>query len=288
MINGKVSEYRALDDLVLNEELIKIAQTLLSTDDISLTQADAWCKYGSGHGQGSGFGGDESLGNKDQRIHMDYGNHTFLCPNTWDEPEVLSAILYYDDSEICSGGTAIVPRTGPSDEAYKMPYINMPGQAGMEFANQKYVAEAIVKNKNPEMYEFRQKLYEREVKVNFKKGSLLLYRHDVWHRGTEVNEGTSRRVHNFVWKRLDCPWVHTWNQAFTYWNYYGIVEDIIVRSSPLQRSLIGFPKPSDPVWRDKRRIKNVEARYPGIDMSMYGPTRKPRSQRASANFSISH
>lgn len=73
LINGKVSEYRALDDLVLNEELIKIAQTLLSTDDISLTQADAWCKYGSGHGQGSGFGGDESLGNKDQRIHMDYG-----------------------------------------------------------------------------------------------------------------------------------------------------------------------------------------------------------------------
>ena len=28
LINGKVSNYKALDDLVLNEELIKIAQTL--------------------------------------------------------------------------------------------------------------------------------------------------------------------------------------------------------------------------------------------------------------------
>ena len=47
IIDGKPSVYKSLDDLVLNEELIKIAQCLLNTKDVLLTQADKqFCKFG--------------------------------------------------------------------------------------------------------------------------------------------------------------------------------------------------------------------------------------------------
>ena len=43
-----------------------------------------------------------------------------------------------------------------------------------------------MKEHYPHFYEFRQQLYERECKVKFKKGTVLLYRHDLWHRGTGI------------------------------------------------------------------------------------------------------
>ena len=264
--NGIPIEYRELDDLVLNEELIKIAQVLLKTEDIKLTQADAWCKYGSGHDA------EDLMGNKDQRMHMDYGMHSFLHPKSWAEPDIVAGILYYDDSEVCGGGTGFVKRNGKSDEAYEMPYVKMPGQAGIPFWNQKDIAEEKIKAIDPEIYEFRKRLYKREEKVKFKPGTLLLYRHDLWHRGTVVNPEKSRRVHNLIWVRQDAPWVHTWNNGFAMKSYYGPLERLLVRSSPLQRSIIGFPGPKHALWKDLKYIHNVKARYPGMDLSEYGKT----------------
>jgi hypothetical protein len=36
-------------------------------------------------------------------------------------------IVYYDDSDEVGGSTALVPREGPEDQAYKWPLIAMPG-----------------------------------------------------------------------------------------------------------------------------------------------------------------
>ena len=261
--NGEPISYPELDELVLNEELIKIAQVLLKTEDIKLTQADAWCKYGSGHDE------KDLMGNKDQRMHMDYGMHSFLHPLSWENPECLAAILYYDNSEVCGGGTGFVRKISDKDPAYQTPYIKMPGQAGIPFWNQKDIAESEIKKISPEIYEFREKLYEREEKVNFKPGTLLLYRHDVWHRGTQVKPGTSRRVHNFIWARQDASWIHTWNNGFSMKSYYGPLERLLVKCTPLQRSVIGFPGVKHKIWKDLNFIKNVEARYPGMDLSEY-------------------
>ena len=57
-----------------------------------------------------------------------------------------------------------------------MPYIKMPGQAGIPFWNQKDIAEEKIKEIDPEIYEFRKRLYDREDKVKFSPGTLLLYR----------------------------------------------------------------------------------------------------------------
>jgi hypothetical protein len=39
---------------------------------------------------------------------------------------------------------------------------------------------------DPELSDFRASLYEREVAVGYQPGTVLLYRHDLWHRGTPL------------------------------------------------------------------------------------------------------
>ena len=47
--------------------------------------------------------------NTNQRMHMDYGNNTFLHPPDWDSPEAVSMIIYFSDVSITGGGTAVFP-----------------------------------------------------------------------------------------------------------------------------------------------------------------------------------
>ena len=54
----------------------------------------------------------------------------------------------------------------------------------------------------PETAAFRAKhLYPRELKVAYTFGTVLLYRHDTWHRGTQITPGASRLVQNMTFAR---------------------------------------------------------------------------------------
>lgn len=46
-----------------------------------------------------------------------------------------------------------------------------------------------MKELDEDAYNFRQKLYENEKTPKFSKGTVLIYRHDIWHRGSPVKEG---------------------------------------------------------------------------------------------------
>merc|ERR1712110_661173 len=213
-----------LDDIVLDEDILDIVEELLECKNLRLMQSDIWCKYGdidADRGLGgvsvNVFAGDvdkskkprgqDSTGfykasgtNQEQKIHMDYGNNTFVHPPNWHKPESVAAIIYYDDSTICKGGTAVVCRNGDDYPAYKRPYVNIPRYANNPFRLNKDEAEEWFKSNKPDVHEFRRKLYEREQRVEFSPGTMLLYRHDIWHRGTTVNDNTSRRVHNIGWR----------------------------------------------------------------------------------------
>jgi hypothetical protein len=252
----------ALDDLVLNEQLIVAVQQLLGSADVRLLQADLWPKVGvaaSDH---------EAMSNTDQRMHMDYGNNTLLHPD-WSSPEAVAAIVYYDDSERTAGGTAFVPRQGDADLAYQPPFVHMPGQAGKPFINDRLRAEGWFDKNDPEAFKLRNALYEREQVVRFKPGTILFYRHDLWHRGTPVVPGQLRRVHNLAWRRADARGWSNWNEGWARSSYVGHVESIIGRSTPLQRSLLDFPMPGDRYWTPQR-IDHVEARF-----SFYGFDSRP-------------
>lgn len=252
-----------LDDLVLNEALICAAQNLLGTEDVRLIQADLWPKIGVAADQ------HEAQANTDQRMHMDYGNNSVLHPD-WDRPDVVAAVIYYDDSDESEGGTGYVPRRGIDDPLYQPPFVHMPGQAANPFFNDRATVEKWFKENDPLAYELRQELYKREEVVKFKPGTILFYRHDLWHRGRPLAPGKLRRVHNLAWKRADARGVCNWNEGFARESYYGKVESIIGRSTPLQRSVLDFPLPGDAYWNEER-LRNVEARFApyGFDVSVY-------------------
>ena len=253
--------------LALNEDLLKIAQTLLKTDDIRLTQSELWCKYNT---DTIASAKKTKLTNSNQRIHMDYGNHTWVHPSKWEDPDILSCILYYDDSDICDGGTAVVPRQGQNDPAYAWPYTKQIGYGKhMQYLNDRETCENYFKENDPELYEFRKQLYEREVHAKFKPGTILLYRHDIWHRGRPIIPGTSRRVHNLVYRRADRERILQWNVGFGWKNYSGYLEKVITLASPMQRQAIFFPKVGDKYWEDEDNVTAVYARYPGIDLGPY-------------------
>ena len=65
--------------------------------------------------------------NRNQRIHVDYPNHTLVHPPSWYYPEAVAVIVYFSDRRDCEGGTAVVPRTGKDDKLYEFPLVHTPG-----------------------------------------------------------------------------------------------------------------------------------------------------------------
>lgn len=249
-----------IDQITVNEKLIHIVQKLLDSENILLVQSDTWSK--------SGEINNNSQSNKDQRMHMDYGNNTFLHPSKWNSPEAVAAIVYFSDTSETGGGTAVVPKKRDKDELYQFPYINMPGQNKYPFFNNKKFSEEYFKKNHVEIYNFRQKLYNREIIPEYSTGDVLFYRLDVWHRGTPVLPNKIRNVMNLLWKKKECYWINTWNPGWTKKMYYGQLEKMFEKMSPLQRSLFGVPLPGDKYWTFEN-IQLLKQRYLNIDVNPY-------------------
>ena len=276
-----------IDQVTVDENLIGFVRKLLATDQITLIQSDAWSKAGKeltsetdaaptedskdSKALMSGAYSEQKgakLNNQDQRVHMDYGNNTFLHPSDWKSPETVAAIVYFHDTSKSGGGTAVAPRKGDNDELYKPPFINMPGYGQFKFINNKTAAEEYFRESYPDVAEYRQKLYDREIIGNFKQGDVLFYRMDTWHRGTPVNEGKIRTIMSLAWRKTDCFWYNTWNPGFSKKMYYGVIEKLIKEMSPSQRGTIGIPLPGHSYWTH-HSIQMFKERYPGIDVTPY-------------------
>ena len=114
-------------------------------------------------------------------------------PPKWEQHEALEMIIYFSDSSECGGSTAVLPREGKDDPglfvcallsepliydalafstAYEWPYYNMPGVCQVPYTNDKRTAERKIKEFNPEIYRFRQALYDREKYVQFVPGTV--------------------------------------------------------------------------------------------------------------------
>ena len=256
--------FNSINQITLSHNMIKAAEDLLG-EEIRLLQSDAWSKYG-------GKKTNDSKNNRDQRIHVDYANNTLVHPSSWETPDAVAMIVYFDDSEITGGCTAVVPREGKNDINYKWPLINNPGVAGLPWKNDKDTIEEILKDSHPEVYEFRKELYKKEKFAAFKPGTVLFYRHDIWHRGTPVNIGQVRRAMNLAYRRESCDWLTTWNPGWARNMYHETfyLEKLIASSSVIQRNILGFPKPGHRYW-NKETLEAVEKRYGplGFDISPY-------------------
>ena len=116
------STIEAFNELTLHPRLLGAVSELLdvSITDLRLSQSDLWPKYGREDRSGV-------LRQQDQRIHIDYPNHTLAHPAQWNRPEAVEMIVYLSDVADCGGATAVVPRTGADDPAYRWPIVRFAG-----------------------------------------------------------------------------------------------------------------------------------------------------------------
>ena len=109
-------------------------------------------------------------------------------------------------------------------------------------------------------------LADVEVACTGPAGSLLVYRTDILHRGSDMTGvGRSRfsiladfQVRGTTWGgKMAWP-----KQSPERWARF------IPQCSVRERDLFGFPRPGDPYWSEET-LEGVAARYPGIDLEPY-------------------
>lgn len=249
----------AVNHITLHPRLLEAVAQLLGTavPDLRLTQSDLWAKYGRDRSPVDRFDND------DQRIHVDYPNHMLTHPSAWDRPEAVEIIIYFGDVREAGGATAVVPRTGDDDPAYPWPIIGTPGVNDLRWINDRASAEAYLADHAPDIAAWRQDvLYPREVRTSYRPGSVLFYRHDVWHRGTPLEPSAMRIVQNLSFRHRDAEWISTLHPGWS-WAMYRAgqkMEHIIGSSGADQRSVLGFPAPGSPYWTPET-LAAVTARY---------------------------
>ena len=243
-------KFESLNKITFDMKLLSCVKQLLNTNDILLAQSVAWAKYG--------VPPKNAQSNCEQRIHMDYGNNMWTHPPKWDNPNAVAAIIYYSDTNETGGATALVERKGDNDEVYSYPYVHMPGIGGKPFYNSKDAAEQSMHGRSKYI---RNQCYKREKKPNFNLGDVLFYRLDLWHRGTPVNPGKVRYVHNLLWKKKSATDINIWNAGWTINMYYGWLEKFIANLNKEQRDTLGFPC----LTKLPKHIREaVYARYPTL------------------------
>ncbi|MEE2674589.1 MAG: phytanoyl-CoA dioxygenase family protein [Myxococcota bacterium] len=258
-----------LNEMTLHPRLLTAVTELLRVGvrELRLTQSEVWPKYGR-----AGRSGAER-DNDDQRIHVDYPNHTLVHPPPWDSPEAVEIFVYLSEFEQSGGATAVVPRTGPDDPAYAWPIVGTPGVGALPWLNDRISAEAYLEREAPDIAGWRAThLYPREVPVHFGVGTVLFYRHDTWHRGTPLRPGTRRLAQNLTFRKAGSEWVSTrqpgWARAM--YRRSQVMEHLVARASVDQRCVLGFPAPGHAYWTPET-LAAVDARYGplGMDAAPY-------------------
>ena len=261
------SAHVLFNDVTLSPPLLQAVADLLGVgvDQIRLTQSDLWPKYGRALSA-------SERDNRDQRMHVDYPNHTMLHPPIWQAPEAVEMIIYHSDARECSGETAVVPKLDVDDVLYRYPILDAPGIGELVYVNDREAAEAYLSRVAPEVANFRRQLYAREQLVDYRPYDVLFYRHDTWHRGTPIKEGTCRLAHNVTFRLASAEWVSTLHPGWA-WSAYRpsqVFERWLAQASVPQRTVLGFPHPGHAYWTPAT-VAAVAARYGafGFDSAPY-------------------
>ncbi len=171
----------------------------------------------------------------DQPHHRDYGNHTLVVPHP-DRPQLTTIMLLSDVDEGCAP-TCAVPLQ-QSAHLPTTPQILAPGA-----------------------------LTEHEVALTGPAGTLILYRTDVFHRGSNFTApDASRFIIMTDFKRRGWAW--TGKMAWPDQAMRAGWSTALAAMSVRQRDLFGFPPPGSEYWTPET-LAGVQARYPAMDMTPY-------------------
>jgi len=174
--------------------------------------------------------------NYDQPLHRDFGSHSLVVPRTDGRYRQLTTFIFLSDVTEEDGPTRIVPYERGRDVPFTPLYIPF-GE----------LADAEVVETGP-------------------AGSLLAYRTDILHRGSDLT-GTGHARFSILadYQARGTTWggKMAWpKQAPERW------AKLIPQCSVRERDLFGFPRPGDDYWNEQT-LADVALRYPGIDMTPY-------------------
>ena len=178
--------------------------------------------------------------NYDQPLHRDYGSHSLVVPRPEPRYQQVTTFVYLSDVTEEDGPTCIVPYEDGKDVPYTPLYV--------PFGT----------------------LAESEVACTGPAGSLLVYRTDILHRGSEMTgAGRSRFSLLADFQPRGTTWggKMAWpKQSPERWAKF------LPQCTVRQRDLFGFPRPGDPYW------SRGDARGRGGAL----PGHRPRAVRGSA------
>jgi len=176
--------------------------------------------------------------NYDQPLHRDYGSHSLVAPRPDRRYQQLTTFIFLSDVTDDDGPTRIVPYESGQDVPFTPLYLEFGALADVE------------------------------VSAVGPAGSLLVYRTDILHRGSDMSGAGHARfsiladyqVRGTTWGgKMSWP-----KQAPQRW------ARLMPQCSVRERDLFGFPRPGDEYWNEQT-LADVSLRYPGMDMSPYRP-----------------
>jgi Phytanoyl-CoA dioxygenase (PhyH) len=177
--------------------------------------------------------------NYDQPLHRDYGSHSLVVPRRDGRYQQVTTFIFLSDVTEADGPTRIVPFDRGKDVPFTPLYI--------EFGA----------------------LAEAEVAAVGPAGSLLVYRTDLLHRGSDLTGAGRSRFSLLVdYQARGTTWggKMAWpKQSPQRW------AKLMPRCSVRERDLFGFPRPGDDYW-DEQTLTDVALRYPKMDMAPYRQT----------------
>jgi Phytanoyl-CoA dioxygenase (PhyH) len=176
--------------------------------------------------------------NYDQAHHRDYGNHTLVVPRADRRHTQMTTILLLSDVTELDGPTKLLPL----DQTRDLPLT-------------------------PRMLKFGDR-FDSEVAATGPAGTLMIYKTDVFHRGSAFLAPERSR---FV-MMLDIQergW--RWNGKMSWPDRAGNagMGEALTRMTPRQRDLFGWPPAGSDYW-NAQTLADVGARYPKMDLTPYG------------------
>ena len=177
--------------------------------------------------------------NYDQYHHRDYRNHTIVVPRADGKNAQMTTFILLSDVTDKDAPTKVVPLSETRDVPL--------GQAQTKFGT----------------------WFDKEVSIEAPAGSLMVYKTDVFHRGSNFTaENRSRFAILTDFKTREWRW-----QGKLAWpdeSERPAWDDAITKMSPRQRDLFGWPPAGSDYW-NAQTLSDVQLRYPDLDLSPYRP-----------------
>jgi len=174
--------------------------------------------------------------NYDQPLHRDYGSHSLVVPRLDGRYQQLTTFVFLSDVTDEDGPTRIVPYEQGKEVPFTPLYLEFGALAGVE------------------------------VSATGPAGSLLIYRSDILHRGSDMTgAGRSRFSLLADYQARGTTWAGKMS-----WPKHSPQRwaKLIPKCTVRERDLFGFPRPGDDYW-DEQTLADVALRYPSIDMTPY-------------------